>query len=714
MPEYTIVIPLKSDLCNLRETVKSINQYSQDHEIFVIVGEDQKVEAEIVKTLGAKPVIMENYNTLGMALNQAITEATGKYIIILKDNTLVAPEWLTKLKRTFAFPSSRNATIAVPLLNYSVFTAQQCPINLSATNYVKELEENKFNQSVTLTHIISDVCFMFEKDSGLQFDGSLKSGEVFDFTIRNTLAGNICAINRGAFVFDKNPLIKIEDLADDMLGVVKVHNNYFARKQSILGIVRTKLTNEFETKAFWMCFNKMMKVADKILILVEKGLPAKGIEDVEVLDCTESINSAKVSMKIIDKIKELNYDWILYLKSNEVLEENITREDIDHLIQNPNPLIHGYIFQEYTFKNFDDNYITNQNSNRSITPQLFRYIPSPKLKYFNMLLSVDESTLRTSSIRYKQYDELLKNQIDSKIKDWIPNNKIDVCTIMKNEKSRLFWYMNRHYGFANKVILVDTGSTDGSIEIAKLLGAEVYECPTGSEDFSKARNIYLEKSKAEWIFIVDLDEYCEDLVGIRNLSENSKQDHWLFKIANLRKNGTMPTSETIRLFRNKEGLVYKGIIHELLDINKPMTLAPVQMVNEGYLDDDEVIAERVRKYFDMCIQRIRQEPNDVRTLCTIALHLFDDARYKLAIAVFNKAIKLMPSWHLPRKDLATVHLHYSRQLYKEVIEMINPQHPDGQECRQIVAFMNQHFKTRIGDAVDITKDMTDNDILELL
>ncbi|MFQ5834315.1 MAG: glycosyltransferase [bacterium] len=709
--EHTIIIPLTTNLCNLRETIKSVNEYSEDHEILVIVDDRQKVESEIVKTMAS---VVCKKSTIGEALNACIDSANGKYITILKDNALVSPNWLNKLKRTFLLPSYRPVTIAAPILSHTVFSVQQCEFSLTSGNYIKALEERKFNYGYTLANLVSDVCIMFERTNGVRFNGTLNSGEIFDVVVRNTLSGNICAINKGVFIFDKSPITKLDNLSKSIIAVAKIHNRYLTRPQTILGVIRTKITNDFDAEIFKMVLDKTKSLVDKILVLNEgQEYPFDLIGDINKLDVSESIHNEKASEAIIDRIEELNCDWILHLNEKEVLEESITRKDLDRLIYNPNPLIHGYVFQDYLFEGTDNNYTASQDSTKTVVPNLFRYIPNSKHRNFAMLLKMTEDSLCVSSMRYKQYIEPAKNKPVFTTKMWNANNRIDICTIMKNEEAKLFWYMHRHFGFANNVILIDTGSTDSSIELARLLGAIVYEERDGSKDFARARNTYLNKSSSEWIFHVDLDEYCSDLTGIRKLTEGTC-DNWLFKIQNRRKDGSTPTSETIRLFRNKEGLSYKGIIHEILDTPKPPAYSPIILINEGFLEDDDVVARKVKMYLDMCMMRIKQDPEDVQALYSVGIHLADDNRYELAIAMLNKAVRLMSEWHLPKKELAVTYLHFGKQLYKELVDMLPAHHPDRLEYVKVFEFLNNAFKPRIIDVVSITKDISDEDIMKIL
>src|SRR5579863_9386494 len=85
---------------------------------------------------------------------------------------------------------------------------------------------------------------------------------------------------------------------------------------------------------------------------------------------------------------------------------------------------------------------------------------------------------------------------------------LSLCMIVKNEETKIERAINSAQGLVNETIIVDTGSTDGTKDKAKALGAQVYNFKW-ADDFSSARNFSISKAEMDWVLVLDADEYLE-------------------------------------------------------------------------------------------------------------------------------------------------------------------------------------------------------------
>ena len=95
---------------------------------------------------------------------------------------------------------------------------------------------------------------------------------------------------------------------------------------------------------------------------------------------------------------------------------------------------------------------------------------------------------------------------------------LSVCIITKNEKENLRKCLQRlkEYGF--ELVVVDTGSVDGTVSMASEYTESIYEFPW-CDDFAKAKNFAVSKAANDLVFVLDSDEFIEriDVQKLKNL-----------------------------------------------------------------------------------------------------------------------------------------------------------------------------------------------------
>ena len=77
--------------------------------------------------------------------------------------------------------------------------------------------------------------------------------------------------------------------------------------------------------------------------------------------------------------------------------------------------------------------------------------------------------------------------------------------IVRDEEARLGECLRSVQGFADEMVVVDTGSTDATVAIAEAAGARVEQIPWPG-DFAPARNQALEFLNGDWVLVLDADE----------------------------------------------------------------------------------------------------------------------------------------------------------------------------------------------------------------
>lgn len=213
--------------------------------------------------------------------------------------------------------------------------------------------------------------------------------------------------------------------------------------------------------------------------------------------------------------------------------------------------------------------------------------------------------------------------------------KISACYIAKNEAKKLAKSIKSLKNQVNEIVVVDTGSTDNTMAVARKLGAKVY-CFPWQDDFSKARNFALSKAKGDWLILLDADEYftAKTAGNIRKIIRQAQQvDGLLVQLVNfdVDKAEVQNYFNALRIVRKQAGLHYEGMIHEELKLSgdNSMKLAQVpanmlEIYHTGYATS--VSQQKIKRNLQMLQQAVengQSEESLARYFCDCYFGLED-------------------------------------------------------------------------------------------
>jgi len=137
--------------------------------------------------------------------------------------------------------------------------------------------------------------------------------------------------------------------------------------------------------------------------------------------------------------------------------------------------------------------------------------------------------------------------------------------IVKNEEEHLGDCLRSIQGLVDQLVIVDTGSTDKTLEIAKEHGAEIYHFDW-CDDFAAARNASLQYARCEWVLWMDADERlrpeCRKTL-LNCLKNHTKPVLYTVTIRSITDGGkNYHDSDAHRLFMRHPKIHFDGIIHE--------------------------------------------------------------------------------------------------------------------------------------------------------
>jgi glycosyltransferase involved in cell wall biosynthesis len=141
--------------------------------------------------------------------------------------------------------------------------------------------------------------------------------------------------------------------------------------------------------------------------------------------------------------------------------------------------------------------------------------------------------------------------------------KISTVLIVKNEEMMLSRCLDSVKD-SDEIIIVDTGSIDNTVEIARKYTDKVYTDFTWCDDFAKARNYAKSKATGDYILSIDADEYCHDFSKVREAVE---MDVDAINVKMIMENVTPPSFFYFsRIFKNIPEVYWVGAIHNCLNI----------------------------------------------------------------------------------------------------------------------------------------------------
>ena len=208
--------------------------------------------------------------------------------------------------------------------------------------------------------------------------------------------------------------------------------------------------------------------------------------------------------------------------------------------------------------------------------------------------------------------------------------KVSICMIVKDEEANLKRCLDSFLPIIHErwceLVIVDTGSTDRTLSVARQYTRKIYEKKFRPWDFAKARNYGIERAIGKKILIVDADEELkqESLYLLEHvlLSPNIKQPTAFVKLLNFYTKDRLQYSETIqaRIFTNNGKFHYERKIHNKPVADPPYLFASNVIFNHyGYMFEGkaELLKKKRERSLPVLEAEYKKNPHDLH----IATHL---------------------------------------------------------------------------------------------
>ena len=267
---------------------------------------------------------------------------------------------------------------------------------------------------------------------------------------------------------------------------------------------------------------------------------------------------------------------------------------------------------------------------------------------------------------------------------------LGLSMIVKNEAETIGPCLKSVRGIASQAVLVDTGSTDGTIAIARELGATVLSCPWENH-FANARNAALAPITTDWVLSLDADEELDrdassllaallqkpDVAGyvlpVRNYTPAKESRAGAsvgqpndFRHPRAASAGSYFIYEKCRLFRRSTDIYFTGRVHEQVEItiraaNLSLRHADLCIHNFGLLLAREDMGQKIVFYRDLLRLRVSDEPDDFRGWTYLGRMEYDSFNDRSeALRCFQCALESNPRCVEALLFTAMIHLDLGR------------------------------------------------------
>ncbi|MBT4540134.1 glycosyltransferase [Candidatus Woesearchaeota archaeon] len=262
---------------------------------------------------------------------------------------------------------------------------------------------------------------------------------------------------------------------------------------------------------------------------------------------------------------------------------------------------------------------------------------------------------------------------------------LSVCLILKNEEDFIESCIHNVLDIVDEIIIVDTGSTDKTIEILSKIVSNNSKIKLFNfkwvDDFSAARNFSLSKATGDWILILDPDELIdkEDLKKLRKTIEytvlagfqliqrtytnDSNQSSW--RPVNLNDTYSRGFSgyfdvPITRIFKNNPLFKFTGQVHEditpsIREQKKPLLKSDIIIHHYEYSRGENFVKDKQLYYLELTLKKIKDQPQNPKAYADAGIIYYSYKKdLDRALYYFNETIKVDPGYSMAYNYIAKI------------------------------------------------------------
>ena len=251
--------------------------------------------------------------------------------------------------------------------------------------------------------------------------------------------------------------------------------------------------------------------------------------------------------------------------------------------------------------------------------------------------------------------------------------KLSICMMVKNEEKHLekslLSLKPLFDNLKTELIIVDTGSEDSTVEIAKKYTRNVY-FHEWNNNFGEMRNKTIKYAKGEWILILDADEIFHNITPLVDFLKSpisSKYNTGTITIKSITTEDNEDIHQAVdilRLFRNTKSFCYKGSIHEQPQFQPPVYFTNAEVLHYGYLSTDKELMEyKFKRNVELLKKELEEDPENIYNWFQLAQSYGMHKDFKKSLEIILKAYELIKKDKGNKKNYLFVYNYLARAYF---------------------------------------------------